>query len=609
MSTLMNSIERNRLLLFGGIVLVAFFTLGMTLWNIQIVQGAVWMADQRRQSRRLIRLPGIRGRIEDRNGAALAENQPDYRLVLRLEQYRQSGRWSRTVEAVARDLERATAIVGRPSEEAAALLGRVVHSRRALPVTLWTGLTPKEVARFLEHRFAFRGLEIEVVPRRVYPQGSLAGHVLGYVGEREWTPEETRAFHMALPEPAGRSGIERQYDALLRGEPGCREVRVDAAGYPVVVPTPTTSAVSLVVPPRAGGDVRLTLDVPLQHLAEAAMGNVRGALVAMDPRTGDLLALCSCPGFDPNRISGGISAVEWQALQDEAAGRPLFPRAIAAFYPPGSLFKPIVAMAALEKRVWHPDTPVRCDGVFERGAIRVRCSSTYGHGTITLEKAIEVSCNPYFCEMGLTVGLEPIRKMAAELGLGRRTGIELAGESAGLLPDAAWKRRRFGEGWREGDTANLAIGQGFLGVTPLQMALVAAAFATGGRVPRPRLVRSIRHADGRVEETSVSVRDLGWSAEHWQAVARGLRRAVESPTGTARSVRLSTVPVAAKTGTAEYGVKGSGLKYAWMMAIAPADAPQIVLVAVIEEGESGGQTAGPIVRRVLSGLWEGGDEG
>ncbi len=603
MNRISGSTEKNRLVFWGGCMVAGFLYLGALLWRIQIVQGATYADDQRRQSRRAIRLSGIRGRIEDCHGVGLAVNRPDYGLVLRLEQYRQPGRWSRTIEAVGEDLKRVAALIGRPAEEAAAQLTRVARARRALPVPLWARLTPQETARFLEHRFLFRGIEIEVEPRRFYPYGSLAGHVIGYVGEREWTPEETRTFHYVLPEMVGRAGIERRYDEVLRGEPGRRVVLVDAAGYPVLQQERAGLFTPSFLAPRGGGDVRLTLDVSIQRLAEESLGNARGAVVVLDPRTGDVLALCSRPGFDPNHLSKGISVGEWQALQEATAGRPLFPRAIAAFYPPGSLFKPVVAIAALESGDWSVDTAVRCDGVFERGNIRVRCSSLHGHGTITLEKALEVSCNPYFCEMGLQMGLETIRRMAADLGIGRRTGIELDGEQPGLLPDAAWKRRRFGEGWWEGDTANLSIGQGFLGVTPLQMAVVGSALATGGRVPRPRLIRLVRRADGRVEETPLSVRNLGWSVANWNAVVRGLRRAVESPSGTARLVRLSTTSVAAKTGTAEYGAKGSGLVYAWMMAFAPVEAPRVVVAAVVEEGESGGQTAGPVVRRVLSGIF------
>jgi penicillin-binding protein 2 len=358
------------------------------------------------------------------------------------------------------------------------------------------------------------------------------------------------------------------------------------------------------IAPTAGKDLVLALDARIQGMAEEALKGERGAAVVIDPRSGEVLALASSPGFDPNLFVSGISQADWARLTASEDDVPLLNRAIASFYPPGSLFKPIVAIAGLENKLWDPDTVVNCPGYYEMGQFRIRCWNVNGHGPVALRKSIEQSCNTYFCTLGRAIGYEAIYHMAQAMGLGQRTGIELDDEFKGLLPDAAWKRSQFKDAWRDGDTANASIGQGFLGVTPLQMAVVCSTIANGGRLYRPRLVRGIRPPGAELAEPAPElVRDLNWSARTIDIIRGGMRDVVNAPSGTGKNARLDDVVVAAKTGTAEVGRKGEGRKHVWMMAFAPFDNPRYAVAMVVEEGVSGGSTVGPRVGRLLDGIF------
>ncbi len=579
------------LAMFAGLLLLA-----AALWRIQVWQGAHYAENARQQSLRLVRVPADRGRIYDRNGICLVDNIPSFSLCVFVEEFRKPGRWDYTANAVAKQVMDVSAAIGRPVELSAVDFTNHIHRRLPLPMVAWTNLDVRAMARFAENDWRFRGVDIVATPSRAYPNRLLASHVLGYVSKAELHQDARRVYDYLLPELAGRSGLEKRYDRELGGAAGQRTLRVDASGF--------MSGVMQETDPVPGRDLVLALDARIQAMAENALAGERGAVVVLDPRTGDVLAMASSPAFDPNLFVQGISKDQWAQLNADDEEVPLLNRAIASFYPPGSIFKPIVAIAGLENHLWDPDAVVNCPGYFEMGNFRIGCWNVNGHGPIALRKGIEQSCNAYFCTLGRTIGWAPIFHMAQALGLGRPTGIELDGEFKGLLPDAAWKKAQFKDEWRDGDTANASIGQGFLGVTPLQMAAVCSAIANGGRLYRPRLVLGLRPPGGTLEPAAPElVRELNWSERTRSVVRGGMRDVVNAPSGTGKHARLDDVVVAAKTGTAEVGRKGEGKKHVWMMAFAPFDSPRYAVAMVVEEGVSGGSTVGPRIGKLLDGIF------
>jgi penicillin-binding protein 2 len=339
-------------------------------------------------------------------------------------------------------------------------------------------------------------------------------------------------------------------------------------------------------------------------------------VVVLDPRNGDVLALVSAPHYDPNAFSRTLSDEEWKQVMTDPS-KVLVDRAVAGIYAPGSVFKPVVAVAALENHCATPATSFTCGGVFEMSGLSMKCWKKSGHGTVDLIEGLEQSCNVYFIHLGMQCGNEKIYHMAAALGFGEKTGIELPKEVAGILSNDTWKRRVYHDGWRPGDTANLSIGQGMLAVTPLQVAVATAAIANGGKVFKPRLVlhpasqgggpgrpasRSHEAVVGRRLDGDV-VRDLKLSPETVRTVKKGMFNVVNAETGTGKRARLGDVAVAGKTGTAEYGKRGEGKKYTWMTAFAPVDNPTHVVVILIEDGESGGKTVAPRMKTLVAGIF------
>ncbi len=580
-----NIAPRWRLLAVALLMVSALFFLGMRLYRIQVRQSSRFSGEQRRQSIRRVLLPAPRGRIFDRNGLCLADNRPNYCIAIYLEELRRPGDWTNTINAVDHEVERVAAALGVARQIDYQEIAQHVRKRLPLPLLAWQGLDMATLARFSEQVVdSAPGFEVYVQAERSYPAGSTAAHLLGYVG-RDRPVMTNEVFHYDIMGMRGRAGLEQSFDTQLAGVPGGELITVTVTGYK----HSTTRRA-----PVAGQDLTLTLHTPLQQLLEQLLRGRRAAGVILDPRNGDVLALASMPEFNLNAMTPSISHRDWQALQRNR-DLPLLNRAISGTYPPGSIFKPLVGLAGL-RHGFSIDTPVVCNGVFELGAMRLRCWHRGGHGAITLCKALEQSCNPYFCTLGVQIGLEPIREMALELGLGNRTGIELAGEAQGLVPSDAWKRRVQGDAWRAGDTANISIGQGQLLVTPLQMAVYTAALANRGRVLRPRLVADPQQPEGD------EIRHLNLTHE-LAAVRRGMYDVVQAERGTGKRAAVPGVNIAGKTGTAEYGSAANRRKHTWMIAFAPYEEPEVAMAILVEDGESGGLTVAPIVRQLIQQLF------
>ncbi|MCC6297253.1 MAG: penicillin-binding protein 2 [Pseudomonadales bacterium] len=570
---------RLRMLLVG--MLGAFLALAAFFWNVQVTRHREFQSSQVQQSMRGVRLPGPRGRIWDRSGVLLAGNRPSYAIALYVEELRQPGNASNTVNKVEAVLDTLSRRLGVPRALTREQIVMHIGKRRPLPLVAWRGIDTRVMARWAEMPDPMAGVDIVVEPVRDYPEPTLAAHVLGYVGRLD--PGRGEDFDYYLPDMEGRSGMELTLNSRLAGEAGGRLLQVDASGF--------MHREHSVKAPRPGEDVVLTLDAAIQRLAEAALAGERGACVVLDPRNGNVLALASAPGYS-------IDALRDVALGAKLAvdpGRPYVNRAIAGAYPPGSTFKPLVAIAALENKRATAETVFDCPGYYDLGGLKIGCWRTSGHGPLAMRMAIEQSCNAYFCALGIQCGYPRMFHMAEAVGFGHATGIELAHEGSGLLPDAPWKERVHHDGWRSGDTANISIGQGYLLVTPLQMAVFAATIANGGYVYRPRLVAE--HPEGDL------VNDMRWSPDTLELVRGGMTDVVESPTGTGKRAKLTDVRVAGKTGSAEYGPREKRRKYAWMLTFAPAESPRYVAVMVLEDAISGGISTAPRIHDLLTGIF------
>ena len=604
MTDTVENMPRWRLLVLALLVVGALWALIARLHTLQVKQSDDFESSQIRQSVRRVLLPAPRGRIFDRNGLCLADNRPSYCIAVYAEELRKPGAWSNTVNAVDARIDELSAALGIERQISRADIRQHVAKRLPLPLLAWQDIDERTLARFSEEFANDPGMDVYVQPERVYPHGALAAHVLGYVG-RERPTATNEVFHYNLVGMKGRAGIEASQDARLAGVPGGKLITVDVSGYRH---GETTSR-----PAIPGHDVRLTLDAGLQAELERLLAGNRGAAVAIDPRNGDVLALVSAPAFDPNALSPAIPPALWRALMADK-DRPLLNRAISGTYPPGSVFKPCVALAALAAGT-SPSIAYDCNGVFTLGKMRLRCSSPYGHGEhVGLRYALEQSCNPFFCSLGVHIGIEAIDDFAAKMGFGRRTGIPLGGEQAGLLPTPEWKARVRHDGWRAGDTANLAIGQGLLLATPLQIALYAAALANGGTLHRPRLVAD----DGEIGDGRWEMGDRRYSPQGgastfqpfnsstpasdnaFRIVRGGMYDVVNAPKGTGRRAKVPGLEMAAKTGTAEYGPRQNRRKHTWMIAFAPYEKPTIALAILVEDGDSGGRTVAPLIRAAFA---------
>jgi penicillin-binding protein 2 len=595
-----------RLRLLAVAILLALGGLAARLWWMQVTNAALFQYNLSEQSIRRVYVPGARGQIYARDGALLAENRPSYNVVLYLEELRRPGRRQNTVTNVEATVQKLAELLGQPPQLKRSEILAHIQKRLPLPLVAWRNLTAIARARLAEKTMGWRGVAVEVEPARVYPEGPLAGHVLGYTRRVEPELGEDETFNYLEPEMKGAAGIEKRYDHALRGAPGEKIIAVDVSGYNYRFALPGLANKLGRRDPVAGRDLMLTLDLRIQRLAEHALDGVNGSVVILDPNNGDVLALASKPGFDPNELTGVISPLTWAALNNNDE-RPLFNRAVSGTFAPGSIFKPVVAMAALGLGRANPNTTYNCPGHFMLGKARFNCwENLAGHGAQDLHGALMYSCNVYFFNLGLRFGPEVIHERALEMGLGARTGLDLDGEAAGLIPDDAWKRRerRSEGGWRDGDTCNLSIGQGAVLVTPLQMANVAATLANGGKVWQPRLMLGLRDEHGIWQRTPPKLaRVVPWDARHLKLVRESMRDVINAPTGTGRHAKIAGVLVAGKTGTAEVGRKGEGHKNTWMIAFAPYEAPRYAVAMLVEEGVSGGSTVAPLLQKIMNGIF------
>jgi penicillin-binding protein 2 len=580
-----------RIYLLTCAMVLAFLFLGGSLWRLQIARASQFETKQQIQSLRRVRLPGIRGKIYDRNGECLADNRPMYSIALFLEEIRRP----RLADAATNIMAQVSQLTGLVPTLTRDEIRRHITARLPLPLVLWRDVGPETMARLAELGHCIPGVDLYTQSTRIYPCGKYTAHLTGYVGRADpvaLAGEEER-YSYYLPEMVGRAGLEKIFDSFLRGEAGGTLVRIDVTGY-------RHGEVSRRAP-KAGGDLRLTLDLEVQLLAHKALGDHCGAVAVIDPRNGDVLALLSAPGFDANAFVPYITATDWKAL-NEHPDLPLINRAVQGIYPPGSTFKPLVGLAAATADPAAASTVYDSPAIFQIGN---RTVSTTGHGEVNMRDALKYSANVYFFKTALACGPDLILRAALEAGLGQKTGVEVESESAGTVPSLEWQKQNR-TGWSEGDTCNLAIGQGYLAVTPLQMAVLTATIANGGDLYRPRLVQARRAPDSAsfVESPSERVRHMDWSPAALFTVRQGMRDVIMAPDGTGRRAAVEGLDFAGKTGTAEYGEKEDRTKHTWMIAFAPFDQPRYAVAMLVEDGDSGGGTVGPCMKILMHGLLE-----
>lgn len=561
-----------------GVLGVALAVVIGAYWYHQVIRAEHYERLAENNRLRVLRLDAPRGLIYDRSGRILVENTPTFRLMI-----------DRSASSdLGASLAFAAGILGREERELRAALERHRGVAREVPVLLAEDLELTQVARFEVSEPEHPEFEISTSRRRLYRHSFQTAHVVGYLGEP--TPaEHDRDDSLAAGDLVGRSGVELLRDRRLRGNHGERIVVVDSRGRLMGEDVQRADA-------EPGESVTLTIDLRLQQLAESLLADKAGAIVALDPRDGAVRAMVSSPSFDPNRFAGRLSQEDWDRIVD-APGKPLQNRAIQNTYPPGSVFKIVMAVAGLAEGLLDPEERVYCSGATRLYDRRWRCWQRRGHGFVDLRGALQHSCDTYFYRQGVKIGIEVIAAYARRLGLGGRTGVELPGESEGLVPDPEWSRDRRGYPWYPGETVSVAIGQGPLLTSPLQVAVMTAAVANGGFRVRPYLVAG----GGEPPEP------LGLDAEVIAFVAEALANVVAN--GTGRSARTPVVAVAGKTGTAQVVAQETWIRsedlppdqadHAWFTSYAPVDAPELVVVVFVENGGRGSEAAAPLARELI----------
>ena len=602
---------RLRLGAAGALVMVCFALLAARFIHLQVVDYDEYQSAAEDNRISILPIPPNRGLILDRNGVVLARNFSAYTLEIT----------PSMVSDLDNTIDELAGLIDVSPKDRKRFQKLLAESRNFDSLPIRTRLTDEEVARFAANRWRFKGVEIKARLFRQYPLGEVAAHVVGYIGrisgkdlaileEREISSNYKGSEHI------GKIGIEQSYERELHGITGAEQVEVDAGGRAVRTLSRTA--------PIAGNNLVLTIDIELQKIAEEALGDRKGAVVALDPATGEVLAFASRPAYDPNLFVDGIDSVNWDLL-NTSTDRPLLNRALRGIYPPGSTYKPFMALAALGSGKRRPEQAISDPGYFMFGNHRFRDDKVGGHGSVNMVKSIIVSCDTYYYILANDMGVDTIARQMAPLGFGALTGIDIEGEAAGVLPSTWWKAKRYHrpeqQKWYAGETISVGIGQGYNAYTPLQLAHATAIVAADGLVKTPRLVRHVH--DLRTDQKraieppipndaldQVRPERLALRPEHIAVVKQGFEGVPISGTG-ARAFAGAAYASAGKTGTAQVFTVKQPEKYdakrvsahlrdhAWYIAYAPADKPRIALAVLVENGGFGAQSAAPIARVVF----------
>jgi len=575
---------------------LAFLLIFIRLWSLQVIKGSDLRHLSENNCIRLRENPADRGMLLDRKGNILAHNRPSFEVSLVPEDLRGNP------EALVKVGEMLNMPRGEIEEKIRAQKRRTPFN----PVKIKSDIDWNRLALLETNRVHLPGLIVDVRPRRTYDYGDLASHLIGYLGEvdeNELRQAKESPYRMGAQ--IGKYGVEYRWENDLRGSDGGQQIEVDALGREI---RPLG-----IVEPFPGNNLFLTIDLELQKVAEEAYQDKTGALIAMDPKTGQILAMVSKPSFDPDIFARNILPEEWKSLVEN----PYHPRqnkGIQGQYPAGSVFKFITAIAGLESGAITPATPFTCAGTFSFGNRDFRCWKEGGHGSLSLHRAIVESCDIYFYQLGLKVGPDLIARYAAEFGLGKATGISLPHERPGIVPSSSWKKKRYGAPWYSGETLSYSVGQGYLNATPLQLLVLISTVANGGKIFLPQVAERVEdiYKNRLKEYPPVELERVNVSEKTLQIIQEALKGAVNEPHGTGSACALKEVKVAGKTGTAQVIAMPEDFKrgemrriplrfrdHAWFGAYAPVEDPKISVVVLVEHGGFGASAAAPIAKKVI----------
>ena len=589
--------SKQRILVISFVVAAIFFIMLLRLWHLQILSADDYRSMSENNRLRFVPVAASRGAILDRSGKVLVSNRPSFSLAVVPQEVKDKDDL----------LQRLAGLLGLDRAELDDRWKKVTGRAKYYPVVLASNISRDQVEIIEENRLRLPGVEIEMKPVREYSSSILAAHLLGYIGEISDDELDKKGYEEYNPgDYVGKNGIERGWEHDLHGNDGGRQLEVDARGR--VLRTVSESY------PSVGNSVVLTIDSAVQQQAEKAFGDQAGAAVALDVNSGEVLAFVSTPSFDPALFSGKLPADVWKSYLDDKR-HPLENKALTGQYPPGSTFKVITALAGLENGLISDSTTVNCSGSYELGGSTFKCWNKHGHGATSLKKSLRESCDVYYYHLGERLGVDLIAKTAQKFMLGAPLGIGLNNEKSGLIPTSEWKQKRFGKRWYQGETLSVAIGQGYVLMTPIQLASMISTVANEGTIYRPFLVKRIVDADGKPlnEFKPEIIGRTGISPGNFRLVKQGLFAVVNEPGGTGSMARLYDVRVAGKTGTSQVvklrdSKRGTPYQYrdhALFVAFAPYDKPEIAVAVVVEHGEHGGASAAPIAGRILRAYFDG----
>jgi penicillin-binding protein 2 len=581
---------------FVAFAAIAFFAILISLWYFQVIRGSDFRQMSTNNCIRIRENPAARGMILDRKGQPLAHNRPSFEVYLVPEDLKENPEV----------LVKVGQMLNMNQKEIQERLQTQKKRTPFKPVKIKSDIEWNELARLETNRVHLPGLFVDVRPRRAYHYGSLASHLIGYLGEVDENElKQSKGSPYRMGSMIGKYGVEYQWETYLRGVDGGRQIEVDALGREIKHLRSVESF--------PGNNLILTIDSDLQKVAEEAFQEKTGALIAMDPKSGRILAMVSKPSFDPDVFARNISPEEWKSLIENPFS-PLQNKGIQGQYPPGSVFKIITAIAGLETGAITPNTPLTCRGIYPYGNRDFRCWRPEGHGTISLRRAIVESCDIFFYQVGLKVGVDAIAHYAQEFGLGNSTKIALPHEKSGIVPSTSWKKRRLGAPWYSGETLSLSVGQGYINTTPLQLLVLISAVANGGKLYLPQVVERVEDIYGNVmrEYPVTEMGRVDISEKTLQIIREALMGAVNDPHGTGWACVLKNAKAAGKTGTAQVIKMAADFKkgdmekmplklrdHAWFVAYAPFEDPAISVVVLVEHGGYGGAAAAPIAKRVI----------
>lgn len=588
--------SKQRVLVLSFVVGIVFLFLVIRLWHLQILNTDNYQTMSENNRLRFVPIAASRGTILDRTGTVLVSNRPSFSLAAVPQEVKDK-------EAL---LTLLSSLLGLDRADMEERWEKGAGRAQYYPIVLASNLTRDDVDIVEENHLRLPGIEIEMKPVREYTNGQLAAHLLGYIGEVSEKELNSGSETYNPGDYIGKNGIERALEKELHGGDGGRQLEVDARGR--VLRTISERY------PTIGNSVMLTIDATIQKQAERAFGEQAGAAVAMDVNNGEILTFVSNPGFDPSLFSGSLPADVWKGYLDDKR-HPLENKALSGQYPPGSTFKMITALAGLQNNLINESTSINCNGSYKLGTSIFKCWKKTGHGATDLRKALRESCDVFFYQLGEKLGVDKIAAAAHAFKLGAPLGVELLNERGGLIPTSAWKQKRFGKRWYHGETLPVAIGQGAVLLTPIQLASMISTVANEGTIYRPHLVKRIIDSDGKtLKETKTEIiGTVPYSKESFRLVKQGLFDVVNAPGGTGAMARLYDVKVAGKTGTSQVvklrdskqGTPYQFRDHALFVAFAPFEKPEIAVAVVVEHGEHGGAAAASIANKILRAYFDG----